>query len=236
MNMEDSDKKRDNLERAKTIMGKIDPALLSAALSEMMVMEEESEDSEVARVKEAIRGIYDSIPEDRDKKTILSKAITELNSDIIGKEVQDIKENLAGIDRQTIIDAAKEYVDIQSLHKYHFCHHAICMSPLGSCVLRLNPCSDYCVVSVKPVFPCNSGIEFCISPVKKIPSCVYYQICNGGCPLFGINSGCTVSISDIPGVSVIDPQIREGIIQEVLQRPELSRAVEKMLKKIQDEK
>jgi len=73
MNMEDSNEKRDNRERAKTIMGKIDPALLSAALSEMMVMEEESEDSEVARVKEAIKEIYDSIPEDRDKKTYYRK-------------------------------------------------------------------------------------------------------------------------------------------------------------------
>jgi len=88
---------------------------------------------------------------------------------------------------------------------------------------------------VGTIWPCQSGIG-CLNPETKIPSCVYYQICNGGCPLFGISYGCTASISDIPGVSVIDPQIREGIIQEVLQRPELSRAVEKMLKKIQDEK
>lgn len=62
MNMEENDKKRDPLETAKTIMGKIDPSLLSAALSEMIMEADEAEEADVAKVKKAIKGIYDSIP------------------------------------------------------------------------------------------------------------------------------------------------------------------------------
>ena len=68
--MDEDNKKRDNLERAKTIMGKFDPALLSAALSEMMLEAEEAEEADVAKAKKAIKGIYDSIPEGKDKKSI----------------------------------------------------------------------------------------------------------------------------------------------------------------------
>jgi hypothetical protein len=114
--MEENDKKRDNLERAKTIMGKIDPALLSAALSEIMLEADEAEEADVTKVKKAIKGIYDSIPEGKDRKSILSKAITELNSDIIERDVKVIKENLASIDRETIMEAAKDYVDIRKLY------------------------------------------------------------------------------------------------------------------------
>ena len=54
--MEESNEKRDNLERAKTIMGKIDPALLSAALGEMMMEADEAEDADVQKQKRPLKG------------------------------------------------------------------------------------------------------------------------------------------------------------------------------------
>jgi hypothetical protein len=214
--MKEEDKKRDNLERAKTIMGKTDPALLSAALSEMMVEADEAEEADVAKVKEAIKGIYDSIPDGRDKNSIVSKAITELSSDIIKKEVKVIKENLASIDKETIIEAAKDYVDIGER----------CAAPI------------YCQRCI------THGIELCILGCighdVTIPRCFVYPI---QCA-FSLCRSCGLMFLVGPYEYLqereIDPrikeQLKEEIIQEVLQRPELSRAMKKMLKKIQDEK
>jgi len=261
MNMEESNKKRDNLERAKTIMGKIDPALLSAALSEMMMEADNAEDADVAKVKEAIKGIYDSIPEGRDKESILSKAITELGSDIIAKEVKFIKENLASIDRETITEAAKDYVDFQNICAIHvggckLCiNSAICVTPVG-CKLCIN--SAVCVSPVGGCIQCiNSAVcAFCISHAvcavcinsAVCARCISHAVC-ARCVSFAV---CAVCVSheilqcnsigiDIPDPwELVDPQIKqqlkEEIIQEVLQRPELSRAMKNMLKKIQDEK
>ncbi len=109
MDMEENDKKRETLEKAKAIMGKIDPALLSAALSEMMMEADKAEEADVAKIKKAIKGIYDSIPEGKDKTSLVSKAITELDSEIIEKEIKVIKGKLANIDKETIMEAAKDY-------------------------------------------------------------------------------------------------------------------------------
>lgn len=220
MNMEDSNKKRDNLERAKTIMGKIDPSLLSAALSEMLTEADEAEEADVAKAKKAVKGIYDSIPEGRDKKSILSKAITELESEIIEKEVTAIKENFASIDKETIMEAAKDYIDIQP----------ICNSPLAHLACNekyhIKLCIPGCITNgIKPAqYLCNDDHAIYYCPNGCINSiCLNYHL------KFGVEK---------PGE--IDPrikeQIKEEIIQEVLQRPELSRAMKKMLKKIQDEK
>jgi hypothetical protein len=247
--MDEDDKKRGNLERAKTIMGKIDPALLSAALSEMMLEAEEAEEADVAKAKKAIKGIYDSIPEGKDKKSIISKAITELDSDIIEKEVKVIKESLASIDKQTIMEAAKDYVDIPEICKFSiYCiqypvggcklciSSAICLEFLGGCSFAI--CSSY------PLGGCDPAI--CAYPIGcKFAVCSTYPL--GGCKpciaykIFVCNYHCLkYAIYEYPQQGEIDPrikeQIKEEIIQEVLQRPELSRAMKKMLKKIQDEK
>jgi hypothetical protein len=218
--MKEEDKKRDILERAKTIIGKIDPALLSVALSEMMIDADEAEEADVAKAKEAIKRIYDSIPEGKDKKSIVSKAITELDSDIIKKEVKIIKESLANIDRKTIMEAAKDYVDIDDIFiSAKFCGSSIsCTSAISCkasimclCALRhpiFSACT-FCVnSSIKPQCPC--GIRYIVGPYRELEKWE------------------------------IDPQIREQfkeeIIQEMLQRPELPRAMKKMLKKIESEK
>jgi hypothetical protein len=219
MKMKEEDKKRDNLERAKTIMGKIDPALLSAALSEMMVEADEAEEADVAKVKEAIKGIYDKIPEGKDKKSIISKAFTELDSDIVEKEVRAIKENLASIDRETIMEAAKDYFDVKETIQLPWCK---IYSIKPECKYIIRPC-DYFVCGI------------CLSRICSVVLCGYC-ISSGGI-------ACPRCISyGIPGkpdwveYPLIKEQLKEEIIQELLQRPELSRAMKKMLNKIQDEK
>ena len=218
--MKEEDKKRDILERAKTIMGKIDPALLSAALSEILIDADEAEEADVAKAKEAIKRIYDSIPEGKDRKSIISKAITELDSDIIKKEVKIIKENLASIDRKTIIEAAKDYVDIDDISiSAKLCGSSISCTNVISCKASImclcalrHPIYSVCILcvnaSIKP--QCSCGIRYIVGPYREFE--------NWG----------------------IDPQIREQfkeeIIQEVLQRPELARSMKKMLKKIESEK
>jgi hypothetical protein len=217
--MEEDDKKRDNLERAKIIMGKIDPTLLSAALSEMMMEADEAEEADVARAKKAIKGIYDSIPEGKDKTSIVSKAIAELDSDIIEKEVKVIKENLASIDKETIMEAAKDYLDIQ----------------VQKCKISLCECSlkSVCLCSLKSVCLCSLKslcfISICFKCVN--PLCVGRSIL---CP-----DHCLYPIQyqeELERDPLAKEQFKEEIIQEILQRPELSRAMKKMLKKIQDEK
>jgi hypothetical protein len=240
MNMEENAKKIDNLEKAKTIMGKIDPALLSAALSEMMMEADEAEEADVAKVKKAIKGIYDSIPEGKDKTSIVSKAIKELDSEIIEKEVKVIKGRLASIDRVTIMEAAKDFVDIQEIKA------CICKSAVA-CVCALKYYINSPVIC-KSAVACVCALKYYInSPVKCACSI------SGGSDIAYCYKGCIGYFIKPPGCSCgiqylvepyheweMDPRIKgqltEEIIQEVLQRPELPRAMKKMLKEIQDEK
>jgi len=219
MNVEQDNRKRDELERARTIMGKIDPALLSAALSEIMREADEAEEADVAAVKKAIKGVYDSIPKGKDKNSILLKAITELDSEIIEKEVKVIKENLASIDRETIMEAAKDYVELKETIQLPWC---ILYSIKQPCKYIIRPC-DYFVCGI------------CLSRICSVVLCGYC-ISGGGI-------ACPRCISyGIPGkpdwveYPLIKEQFKEEIIHELLQRPELSRAIKKMLNKIQDEK
>jgi hypothetical protein len=223
MNMEEKEKKRNTLENAKTIMGKIDPALLSAALGEMMMEAEGAEDVYVEKVKKAIKEIYDSIPEGKDKTSIVSKAITELDSEIIAKEVKNIKGKLANIDKETIMEAAKDYVDIEAAASLPYCSGCINYAIKPQCLLG---CIKYAIQT------CLLGcIKYTIKP-QCSSSCIKYviQYCSCGIQyLVGPVHGWEID-------PVIKGQLKEEIIQDVLQRPELSRAMKNMLKKIQDEK
>jgi hypothetical protein len=271
MNMKEDDKKRDNLERAKIVMGKTDPALLSAVLSEIIMETDEAEEVEVAKVKKAIKGIYDSIPEGKDKKSIISKAFTELDSDIIEKEVKVIKENLASIDKETIMEAAKDYVNIQEIKsciyslksaiacvcglKYYLfnCQSCVnnvkCICGIGSsgsdiqmCICGIGSSGSNIQSCICGIGSSGSDIQMCICGIGSSGSNI--QSCFYGCIYYAIKPpGCSCGIQyevGIPQKWETDPlikgQLKEEIIQEVLQRPELSRAMKKMLKKIQDEK
>lgn len=210
--MDEKNEKRGSLERAKEIMQMIDPALLSAALNEIMLDADEAEEDEAARIKGAIREIYDSIPEGKNKASIVSKAIKELDSDILEREISTIKESLAEIDMETIMQAAKDFIDIDNLSI--------------SCQLYLIGCKYYiikpCAVCITyKVNPCLNCIKYIIFPCKHY--CLKYAIYEYPKDWLEI---------DPP----IKEQLKEEIIQEVLQRPELSRAMNKMIRKIQDKK
>ncbi len=224
--MEEDDKKKSDFERVKAIMGRFDPALLSAALREMMIEADEAEEADVVKAKEAIKGAYDSIPEGKDKKSIVSKAVAELDSDIIEKEVKVIKEKLASVDKETILEAAKDFLDVTYLRDF-------------PCIWsNIKPDCKYIIEKCKNVFiACGSSI-FCIYPEgcsffvcgPSIWDCHYHCLHQGIAkePGFGI---------PLPDINpLIKEQLKEEIIQELLEKPELARAVKKMLKKIQDEK
>lgn len=230
---EDGKEGNDDLEKAKRIMGRIDPALLSAALWEMTIEAEEAEEADVAKVKEAIKGIYDSIPEGKDKKSIISKAVVEFASDIIESEVKAIKKDLASFDRETLQKAARDYIVLEGGVP------AICIICVYSDVLTI-PCVPGCLICVS----CMSCVV-CVSCMSCV-SCIGSHICpqfvctpSNVCPQSLCN---TFSISGNPLFSLPVPssmakeQLKEEIIQDLLQRPELSRAMKRMLKKIQDEK
>ncbi len=226
-----SEKQRANLDRAKTIMGKIDPALLSSVLHELVVEADEAEGPEVAKIKASIKKIYDSIPEGKNKTSIISKAIAELNSDITEKEIKAIKVQLAGFDKETIWEAAKDFVDIQKFCTYSiFCSHCV------------NYYVMQCQVCVKHAVPCLN----CLSSAVHCLKCVTYMInCPNHCLSHGIptipdwrdweNPWKGNPLMDDPA-PILKEQLKAEIIQELLKNPELSRAMKKMLQKIGEEK
>jgi hypothetical protein len=122
----------------------------------MMIEADEAEEADVAKVKKAIKGIYDSIPEGKDKTSIVSKAISELDSEIIEKEVKVIKGKLAGIDKETILEAAKDYVGIEA-RDYHLpaCEYAVSV--------ERPPLHDICMV--------GGCIKYMVT--KCIPGCLH---------------------------------------------------------------
>lgn len=232
--MKEDDKEMENFERAKAIMGRIDPELLSAALREMIVEADDAEEAEVAKAKEAIKRICESIPEGKDKISIISKAITELDSDIQEKEVQSVKEKLEGIDNKTIMEAAKEYIDTQGLCKMAIsCNGSLpCTTFNVSCACSLRAICHLClhmaIVRPSQEFICNRCLHMAVYPPCPGSSIT----CQYNC--------LRHAISEYPMDWVIDPliieQLKEEIIQELIQGPELPRAMKKMLKKIQEEK
>ncbi len=205
-----------DIEKAKIVMGKVDPVLLSAALSEMMIEADKAEEADdVARVKKAIKGVYDSIPEGKDKASIMSKAIAEFDADVVDKEIAIIKEKLAGIALETLMDAATNYVggrgiihDPKKLRSYFTC--AIYRVYGDSCTS--NVCKGSDLVLGDP-----------------------YILCKSDCILFGLKAGCVTLIKGEEycaagiGIDFDLDVLEERITQNVIQRPELSRALKKMV-------
>lgn len=238
--MKENDKKMDDVDKAKEIMGKIDPELLSAAINDMVVKEEEAEEADVEKVKEHLKKIHDMLPADKDKMSIIAKAFEELNADVAEKEASLVREKLASFSKETIIEAAKEFIDIQAIlcpwyriypcrwYRIRPCHWYYRIWPDCFWYYRIWPCKWYKIYS-----PCS-----------------FYNIYRDPCSLYDINY-CKVQLGqDIPCKSIgidipeipeweINPAIKERlkaeIIQELLQSPELSRAMKKMLTKIKDE-
>jgi len=239
--MKEDDKKMKDAGKAKEIMSKIDPELLSAALGELIVEADEAEEPDVERVKKSLKEIYDSIPEGKDKASIMSKAIGELDADVVGREVKVVKEKLANIDRETLIDAAKDFVDVQAIcHLYRICFRCLnyIIPCLHGCIKYLIGCSPGCIKYL--IFPCTPSrcIKYSIFVCPN--GCIKYPIidCQGGCPLYKIYECRSIGMPDFPEWE-IDPVIKEKlkaeIIQELLQSPEINRAMKKMLTKIKEE-
>ena len=218
--MKENDKKLRDAEKAREVISKIDPKLLSAALSEIMIETDEAEEPDVERAKKSLKEIYDSIPEGKDKASIMSKAIAELDADTTAREVKVVKEKLANIDKETLIDAAKDYIDVD----------AICIYPVGGC-WKYQVCSIYSI---------GDCWKYPVCSIYSINGCWKYQVCvirvwDPPCHF------CLRVIYDRPEIPDWEPyagvkeKLKAEIIQELLQSPEINRAMKKMLTKIKNE-
>jgi hypothetical protein len=208
----------DKLQRAKNIMGKVDPALLSTALSGILREADEAEEADVAKAKRAIENIYNSIPEDKDRTSIVSKAIRELDADISKKEVKAIMGDLAGIDKKTIMEAAKDYLDIVP--------HMSCVFLIDICKTDIGICGKH-RIGICPIQICSTA--FLGIPPECHHHCLHYGL------IIPDWRKWIIPDWDDPNPWAKEQFMKE-IIQELLERPELSRAMRKMLKEISREK
>jgi len=212
-----------DIEKAKIVMGKVDPVLLSAALSEMMIEADKAEEADdVARVKKAIKSVYDSIPEGKDKASIMSKAIAEFDADVVDKEIAIIKEKLAGIALETLMDAATNYVggkgilsDPSKLGSYFTCS-----------MFRVQGYGSICSRQIVDLTPrCGLPLWCDKRQIVDLTTKCDASLWCGRC-LYDIYDTCPAPVGGID----LDPNLlEEFVIPRVIQSPQLSRAVKKMV-------
>jgi hypothetical protein len=176
---EDDTMAKKDVEKAKKIIERFDPALVAVAMQEMDVKA-----IDVKRAKEKIRKVYDSIPTkpQQDKMKVLSKAVAEVELELVQKEIENVKVALREFDRAVLVEAAKDYViDATSI-----CWFPICICPEGGCPPRIGCLfpEGGCPPNIRCVFPeggCPPNIR-CIYPEGGCPPnirCIYPE---GGCP------------------------------------------------------
>lgn len=201
-----------DVEKAKEIIKQFDPALLMRAMQEIDTKVEEE------KAKDGIRKVYESIPDAKKRGEILSKAVAELEMELIDKEVMNVRASIEKIDKEVLQEAAKDYfeaIDVKGM--------CICINP--------EFCMRYLISCSYPEF-CKRYQIFCRYPewCGILISCGY-RIC--GHHLFEQckSIGMIPDIPDIP-VDWWKKVITEGAIKEILESPELPKAMEKMIKEM----
>lgn len=210
-----------DVEKAKEIIKQFDPALLMRAMQEIDTKVEEE------KAKDGIRKVYESIPDAKKRGEILSKAVAELEMELIDKEVMNVRASIEKIDKEVLQEAAKDYFEAIDVKE-----GCICINP-EFCYYPLY-CEGYHI-------HCNGYHIYCRSREEcRISLCGYsicgysicgYRIC--GHHLFEQckSIGMIPDIPDIP-VDWWKKVITEGAIKEILESPELPKAMEKMIKEM----
>jgi len=250
-------KEKDNLEKAREIMGKIDPELLPSAIRELMIEVDEAEEPDVEETKKALKKVYDSIPEGKDKASIMSKAIYELDNEIVTKEIEEVKGKLAGFGKETLVQGAKEYIDISVLMNCPDSQIWKCPPVCKLCVNSLPKpnCLSYCINRcVGRSVGLWKPVQFEGEIVRKahILSDLISRVgvvdpdADPHSPAINeiIQRSHDLSVSILTGV--VDPDgdpispameiLKAEIKQEMLQSRELKRNMRKMITDIQNEK
>lgn len=164
-NKEEDDMAKKDVEKAKKVIERFDPALVTVAMQEMDVKA-----IDVEKAKERIRKVYDAIPTkpQKDKMKVLSKAVAEVELEVVQKEIENVKVALREFDRAVLAEAAKDLaIDTSSI-----CIFPICICPEGGC-----PPSIQCLF---PEGGCPPRIH-CLFPEWGCPPRIHCLFPEGGC-------------------------------------------------------
>lgn len=144
-----------DITKAKELIKKFDPILITLAMQEIDIKAEDIE-----KAANGIKNIYESISETENKEKVLLEAIAVVNAEILKKEINKITNALKDFDKKVIVKAAKEYLELQGLSLY--CDHVICRCPEGGCRGFMISCL-HPEVCRKPIGPigCHNPLDIC---------------------------------------------------------------------------
>lgn len=175
------------VERAKEIIKKFDPALVMRAMQEI-----DTKVEDVEKAKDGIRKVYESIPDTKMRAEILSKAVTELETEVIDKEVKNVRTSIEKFDKEVLLEAAKDYLEASGLA-------TMCMNPEFICPEPPHLCKN-------PEFlGCSEALSICGPSLYLVEIYWWWKDWRW------------------------KEYMTEGLVKEVLGRPELPRAMEKMI-------
>ncbi len=223
----------EDVELVKEKIKKLDPALVMLAMQEMDIKSDE-----VEKAKKGIREVYESISDTEKKPEILSKALAELEPEIIDKEIKNVRAMLEDIDKDVLLKATR---DLETAASAQLCikyligcgYRIICLR----CIRYSIICLDYCVGHSIICLDCVGHSIICRS-YRII--CGYYVGCGYRiiCPSYEV--GCHASIGcgfeiafepPSPGETVTR-EVKEETVKELVKSPELSKAIMKMIKEM----
>jgi hypothetical protein len=241
-----------DLTSKKEAIKKFDPALTMIAVNELLQTKKTEQASvekeDVEKVKPKIKEVFSSLPESKDRAAIISKALYEVNSEIITEEIKKIKTSLSSLDQKELMEIAKEL--------------ATSTPECTSCLLPELGCGDcihYFVVACTPQYCVGQNIIQCSAcityPIIHCTACITYSICSNcvshrvcsvllNCQTYKIY--CNVCIRYailVQGAQAepildeaqklnaqeIDSTMKEKIVDAVVEDPKLSKAVRKLI-------
>ncbi len=240
----------EDVKLVKEKIKKLDPALVMLAMQEMDIKTDE-----VEKVKEGIRGVYESISDTEKKPEILSKALAELEPEIIDKEIKNVKAILENIDKDVLLKATR---DLETAASAQLCikyligcgyriicpsYEIICTRCVGYRIICLD-CVGYRIICssyeircgyriICPSYEVGCGYRI-ICPSYEV-GCGYRIICPsyevGGCRA-SIGCGFAIAFEPPSPEEIVTREVKEETVKEVVKSPELSKAIMKMIKEM----
>lgn len=157
-----------DVEGAKEAMRRFDPQLVAIAMQDIDI-KVESVDS----AKEAIGKVYESIDAElpQEKMKVFSKAVSEVEKDVVSMEVENIRSALADFDRGVLIEAGKDLgvvVDWLCID---------CIPCRGGCIQLMVDRGAYCFDDIHCKSGCIqlmhvAGTKYCIEPIGDCGPCI----------------------------------------------------------------
>lgn len=171
-----------DIERARKVMERYDPEIVSAAIGEMDLHR-----GDVDKAKEGIAKAYRSVATESPglKMEILSRAMTETRAEMLKKEVDTVKGALKGIDPGAIMEVAEDLIGYEQFE----CMSPICICPEGCDSGRFIKIG--CPPFVSPICPPFIG-----------PGCDGRLIVGPGC--FGHDIWCRHEIDPLQAIDLVD--------------------------------